>query len=197
MYQFRHVQPNRSNITQAVSDYKEYRPFLVKDFNERCGYCNDIHKWRVERFEIDHFIPQSKFSHRDPRDYTNLVYSCRSCNNSKRAKWPTEDETLPNNGVIGFVDPCSREYDEHLGRNKEGVITFKTELGKWMFHALKLHKTQHQFIYLIEQIDKNIDELENLSTSLNEEVLNKEEIRENLLTLHQMFRKYSNKLSSI
>ena len=39
-----------------------------------------------------------------PTEYSNLVYSCRSCNNSKRAKWPTGDENVHNDGEQGFID---------------------------------------------------------------------------------------------
>lgn len=39
--------------------------------------------------------------------------------------------------VVGneeFVDPCTDEYDKHLGRNTNGKICYKTELGMYMFY---------------------------------------------------------------
>ena len=70
-------------------------------------------------------------------DYSNLVYSCRSCNNAKRKKWPTGKEHIHNDGKIIPVTP----------------------LGKWMYDELKLHKRQHQILWNIEQLDETLKAL--------------------------------------
>ena len=113
---FRDFTPKRQNITRKVSDYKNHRSDLKNDFKERCGYCNDIYVWRFASFEIDHFIPRKKdkktfLTIKSETDYSNLVYACKSCNNSKSNKWPTNDENLHNENDIGFIDPCDDNYN--------------------------------------------------------------------------------------
>jgi hypothetical protein len=81
--------------------------------------------------EIDHFVPDRKDSTRNC-DYSNLVYSCFTCNRKKGGRWPTEDKLLPHDGVMGFVDPATDEYDDHMGRTSDGEITYLTSVGQYM-----------------------------------------------------------------
>lgn len=83
--------PARRDITTNVTSYSAHREDLIIDFKARCGYCNDIHIYRIASFEIDHFIPRVRnkkpfLSIKSDTDYSNLVYACKSCNNSKRNK---------------------------------------------------------------------------------------------------------------
>lgn len=193
MIPFRDKKPFRRKTVGNVLNYKKHLVPLKEDFNHKCGYCDDTYTWRTVWYEIDHFIPQKKFPHRNPTDYNNLVFACRSCNNSKRAKWPTEDEHLPHNGSCGFIDPCDEEYDRQFGRKIDGSIKFKTDLGKWMFHALKLHRPQHQIIWIISQLDQITDELEDLSNSISDQNI-KKQVQENMNTLLLAYKKYTKKL---
>ncbi|AXX96339.1 HNH endonuclease [Arcobacter ellisii] len=196
MIPFRKKKPLRRDNVPIVSTYKQHISFLMEDFNNKCGYCDDSYTWRTMWYEIDHFIPQKKFPHRDPTEYKNLVFACRSCNNSKRAKWPTLNESLSHDGIQGFIDPCDEEYDKQFERKKDGSIKFKTNLGKWMFHNLKLHRPQHQIIWLIEQLDQNISELESLSVSISDEQV-RAKIQDNLNKLLLSYRKYTKRLGEI
>jgi hypothetical protein len=92
-------------------------------------------------------------------DYRNLVYSCRSCNNAKRKKWPTDDENIPNQNNQGFIDPCDNNYALQFERSENGEIKPITELGKWMFVALKLDKPQHSVIWQLERLGNMIAEI--------------------------------------
>ena len=91
--------------------------------------------------------------------YSNLVYSCRSCNNAKRKKWPTGKEHIHNDGNQGWIDPCCDEYDKQFEREENGKIIPVTPLGKWMYDELKLHKRQHQILWNIEQLDETLKAL--------------------------------------
>ncbi len=85
--------------------------------------------------EPDHFIPERI----DPSrkcDYSNLVYSCFTCNRKKLGKWPTEDKNLFNDGNVGFADPATDEYDKHLGRTETGKFEFYTSVGKYMYEKV-------------------------------------------------------------
>jgi uncharacterized protein (TIGR02646 family) len=135
---------------RVVSDqtrYVLYRSDLRQDFIEACGYCGDDDE-RADRatFHIDHFAPKKKFPDLELA-YSNLVYACRFCNVSKSNHWVGDDSSVPNDGKKGFVDPCSDEYDAHLGRDAGGRIVPKTALGRYIFGRLNLHLIRHELLW--------------------------------------------------
>ena len=161
---FRSHTPKRQHIIAQVKHYSEHRNDLKADYQNRCGYCNDIDRWRLASFEIDHFIPRNKdkkpfLTIKTSVDYSNLVYSCKSCNNSKSNKWPTNDETISHYNDEGFIDPCDDEYNKQFSRQSNGRIIPITKIGSWIFNELKFYKPQHEIIWNIEQLDILIDEI--------------------------------------
>ena len=192
---FRDFTPKRQNITRKVSDYKNHRSDLKNDFKERCGYCNDIYVWRFASFEIDHFIPRKKdkktfLTIKSETDYSNLVYACKSCNNSKSNKWPTNDENLHNENDIGFIDPCDDNYNLQFDRLNNGQIKAITSLGTWMYKELKLYKPQHEFIWNLEELDKIIEESEIILKSTTDETLTSD-LKDLILDFYRKYRKYT------
>ena len=129
---------SRSIDVNQENDYKKYIPQLREDFKHICGYCGKHEAVTTKGFEPDHFVPDRIDSSRK-LDYSNLVYSCFTCNRKKLGKWPTENKDKPNDGEVGFVDPVLKEYDLHLGRDKEGSIEFYTSVGEYM------HKNAFRF----------------------------------------------------
>lgn len=160
--------PIRNKEIKPCNNYHDYRQYLEVDFSHHCGYCGDCDKPRRNDFEIDHFIPKKIMKSIRENDYSNLVYSCRSCNNSKRAKWPTKDELVCNDGHCGWIDPCDPRYDEQFDRDESGNILPKTELGKWMYDNLKLFKSQHRLLWSFEQFDIIMDEMQKYINQSND-----------------------------
>lgn len=158
--ELREKTPQRRPNPKKVSRYSESKPELREDFNCRCGHCDDHEFFRDTPYEIDHFVPQGCLKSISLTDYSNLVYSCKSCNNAKRKKWPTGDEKVHNDGHVGFIDSCDEEYSKQFERQPDGSIRPVTDLGKWMWEALKLYKPSHQYIWQLEQIKKKLEELE-------------------------------------
>lgn len=156
---FREHTPKRRAITTVVNKYGDHRSDLIIDYKNRCGYCNDIESYRITWFEIDHFVPKGYLKTITETDYSNLVYACRSCNNAKRAKWPTKDEKIHHQNDIGFIDPCDDTYNSQFDRLNNGRIVPKTKLGGWIYNSLKLYKPQHEVIWNIELLDTLIDEI--------------------------------------
>lgn len=191
MSDFREHTPKRRLITTPVSNHGLHREDLKIDFQNRCGYCNDIDTWRYVWFEIDHFVPQHHLKTISTTDYSNLVYSCRSCNNAKRAKWPTGVENKHNFENKGFIDPCNDDYKNQFERQTTGRIIPKTDLGNWMYYAMKLYKPQHEIIWTIDLLDKLIDEIQTVLNSGSNVVLT-----ERLMGCYSEFRIYVKKLSS-
>jgi len=194
MKPFRKEIPSRRLSAHSVSNYKDYRDILKVDFHDRCGYCDNSYTWRTIWFEIDHFVPKGYLVVMNEESYSNLVYSCRSCNNSKRAKWPSKSETIHNLNNQGFIDPCNPKYDEQFIRDDSGSIQYRTDLGEWMYHELKLHRPQHQIIWLIEQIDINILELQMIAPHINNPELSTK-IGNILHKLYACYHTYTKKLA--
>lgn len=151
--------PHRKDKIKLCKDYQDYKEQLEADFFHHCGYCGDLDKPRTHSFEIDHFVPKNVMITIHENDYFNLVYSCKSCNNAKRAKWPTKNEKKCNDGICGWIDPCNPNYDKQFDRDENGNIKPVTELGKWMFDNLKLYKPQHRLLWTYEQLDNVIIEI--------------------------------------
>ena len=132
----RKSEPLRQRVPErtCTKTYKSYRSFkkdLRKDFNRRCGYCDDHDDGFWRGFQIDHFIPQTQLQKIQDNDYGNLVYSCFFCNNSKGQDWPSNDELVAVTPARhGYIDPCSNQYDAQYHRDKDGkIIQSGTALG--------------------------------------------------------------------
>ncbi len=107
-------------------------------------------------------------------DYSNLVYSCFTCNRKKLGKWPTENKDKPNDGKVGFVDPALKEYDTHLGRDKEGSIEFYTSVGKYMYkNAFRFDIRPMKEIWEISQLINAKENLFEIKDKLRSEELMK------------------------
>lgn len=159
----RDIIPTRRTNPKTVAKYGQHKDELQKDFHNRCGYCND-HDWlRTTYYEVDHFAPKKVLKNISETDYTNLVYSCRSCNNAKRSKWPTGDEKVANDGEKGFIDPCDSTYDQQFERTSRGDIVGVTPLGKWMYDALNLRNPSHRCMYNMERLRIAIEALKGVS----------------------------------
>lgn len=140
------VKPARSAVPQRTP-YTAYRAEVRADFHGCCGYCDDSDRG-VDQigFHIDHFAPKGRFPTLTC-DYANLVYACRFCNIHKSSKWIGNDATLHHNGSQGFIDPCSIDYDIHLGRDDEGRIVGITDLGKYIAKQLNFGLLRHQLLW--------------------------------------------------
>lgn len=134
-------------------DYSECKGILAEDFKELCGYCGKHRKVLLKQFQIDHFAPQSKFPERK-NVYENLVLACPQCNRLKSDKWIGENADIPNNGVEGFVDPASEKYDEHLYRDNDGTIKYKTDIGKYIYNLLKFNVRRTDIIWKIIKLNE-------------------------------------------
>lgn len=192
MPEFRNYTPKRRDIKTKVTSYGDHKANLRIDFIKRCGYCGCTDSWKVTYYEVDHFIPKDILTIKEKTDYSNLVYSCRSCNNSKRKKWPTNDEIIPNANNEGWVDPCEDSYNLHFSRGTDGTVKYESDLGKWMFHSLKLYKPQHKVIFNIEQLEKLIYEMRELNERTKNPLIEKF-----LLTTYMKFHDYINQFKEL
>jgi len=156
----RDLLPVRRTIpTKSPEDGKalwsQHKPDLREDFHSHCGYCGSYDGYRHTWYEVDHFIPKSLLVGKiSDVEYSNLVYSCKFCNNKKHAKWPTNSINVPNLNNEGFVDPCDSEYDKHLYRTNDGSIMWKTDLGKWMWGTAFKFDERNYAIKLLWEVNQ-------------------------------------------
>lgn len=147
----------RENIGK-LEHYRDAREILEEDFQFLCGYCGKNGKVMHEKFHIDHFVPKSLDESRK-NDYYNLVLACSKCNLSKSDKWPTEDKDKPNDGIKGFVDPATEEYDKHLKRNEDGYIEGITPVGESICEMLHFDIRRTDLYWKIERMRESLDRM--------------------------------------
>ncbi|WP_235905030.1 HNH endonuclease [Eggerthella guodeyinii] len=145
-------------------NYREYRSDLERDFHCRCAYCN-LHKESVTTpFEIDHFIPKAAFDGvRDDlaTDYSNLVYSCKKCNQAKGAKFEGDINAFEATNER-FYDPAKVDYNTVFYRNEYGCISSNDEKGRRMIVDLRLYRPIHVLGWICEQLGHMKDALDRM-----------------------------------
>lgn len=114
------------------SRWRDFLDDLCRAFSGLCAYCEERDKG-----EIDHFRPKSKFPER-VYQWSNWIFACHNCNQSKREKWPP----------IGYADPCS----DSIRERPENLFRFDTEPGE----ILPLSDLNHSLEY---KAQKTIDDL--------------------------------------
>ena len=80
--------------------YSKYKDWVRDEFQFRCVYCLHRERWVKDGwrdFQLDHVVPR-KMAPARVDEYTNLVYSCPSCNLTK--------------GVHLVPDPCAQAYGD-------------------------------------------------------------------------------------
>ncbi len=150
----------RDNIDKR-DDFTKYRKELQEDFCNICGYCGKDKECLYEEHEIEHFVPRGTDEARI-NDYYNLVYACKKCNGSKHKDWPTKDKNIPHDEKVGYCDPATEEFDEHLGRDDEGNIFYKTEVGKYMHKRFHFDIRPISYVWKLMQLMKKENELCNI-----------------------------------
>ena len=125
---FRIVAPIRT-CTRTFPDYHNYKPYLAKDFNQKCGYTNCSQMWfgGQRTFQIDHLKPWTKYPELKT-DYSNLVYCCSYVN-------------------------------EHFERDDMGCIIPKTNQGRYMVKHMHLNLYRYAIIWNLDRLTDRIKKL--------------------------------------
>lgn len=158
---FRNTSPERRYSGGEFADYRRYKDILAEDFKSRCGYTSCSDSWFGGRinFQIDHFKPKSKYPELETR-YNNLVYSCSYVNRAK-----SDDDG-------NYLDPVDIEYNLHFYRDNLGNIYPRedSEAAKYMYLKLKLYLKRYSIIWMLEQLEQKLDDLQILIESTQNEL---------------------------
>jgi len=120
----------------ADKPYKEYRPFLRRDFLFSCAYCTMSEaEAQAIRMTIDHYEPRS--SRPDLENvYENLMYACDECNLRKGDRCPPSSARA--NGHR-FFRPDSDRRSDHFVAN--GIrLDPRTSVGSFSIEAIDLNR---------------------------------------------------------
>ena len=163
---------SRKNPAPKESIYTKYRTDVRIDFCECCAYCllHEILAAGKENFELDHFRPKSKFPHLET-EYSNIYYSCHSCNKAKWSHWP--NEALTNLG-FRYIDLCSEIHSDHFREEQDGRWTPLTKAAEYTAEKIRLnrpHLVQIRFLLLSIAKKKKINGI-NWNTPLSIKSIN-------------------------
>jgi len=130
----------RRESPPVFANYRDYRPFLRRDFHYVCAYCErtELALGGEEFFEIDHFRPFKKFPAQQTH-YPNLYYACGKCNRYKGSVWPTEDRVTAG---FRFADPCLEDmYSRHFDETQDGALRPRTTVGEYTCAHIRLNRS--------------------------------------------------------
>ena len=150
--------PIRTYQGKELKNYRRYKPHLQKDFKKKCGYTNCLDDWfgGSITFQIDHFLPQSKYPKLKTK-YSNLIYSCSYVNRAK------------SNDEGNYLDPCDTDYNQHFFRNDKGEIVPEpnSKEAVYMHKKLKLYLKRYSVIWTLEQLEQRMYELQEIVENTN------------------------------
>lgn len=152
----------KRTCTRTFRTPSGYRPYLKKDFHDRCCYCNMPRYLITSPYHIDHFIPRKEFKGKKDSlltDYENLMWSCPKCNLSKGDQY--QGDLLHDSGIVNelFYNPTVTDYNEIFYRNEYGGIDSDDEKGRDMIRRLKLYRPVHNLAWVVERLENVYDDL--------------------------------------
>ncbi|WP_342726764.1 HNH endonuclease [Bradyrhizobium sp. B097] len=140
----------RSANVPKLSDYREYKPYLRRDFLHSCAYCTMSEAEALAiRFTIDHYEPQRARSDL-VNDYGNLMYCCNECNIRKGDRTPPADARAKG---IKFFRPDTDFFEDHFTLN--GIrLDPASPAGDYSIHALDLNRAMLRKLRDLRQREK-------------------------------------------
>jgi hypothetical protein len=148
--------PTRPHVRRhgpgGYSGYESYREWLRDEFLFRCVYCLHREQWygRGATFHIDHFIPVTT-GRQGVTDYSNLLYACGTCNESKKS-------------ILGLPDPCKIAFNECLRVNPDGSVQTLNQYGQKLEQALRLNNQvnvtyRRRWLHILDSVKRSEPEL--------------------------------------
>jgi hypothetical protein len=138
---------HRTHAPVAPTTAERQRNCLRLDFDFRCVYCLTHESeaapgYQYGAFEIEHFKPKGMKKFRGLRHtYSNLLWSCQTCNRAKGIKWPAAD--LARAG-FRFVDPSTEGLGKHLFLTGLDTVAHQTKAGEYIVRQLNLNSPTHK-----------------------------------------------------
>lgn len=179
------------------SNYRTYKKYLREEFDAACVYCRMPDSLsEMKSYAVEHYKPKSKFPELET-EYSNLFYSCCSCNSYKGSFWPEEthkklEQFIPN--------PCDHVMHSHLRLRPEGMIQHHSFAGEWTIDLLDLNdpgqiQKRKAFLLLKKNTDSEISTLKRLHAKLKK--IEKDIDHKKLKSLQDDIAKIENELTEL
>jgi hypothetical protein len=117
---------------------KGLRLVVRADFQCQCAYClvPDVLHGERDSHEIDHHRPKKTFPELK-KDFYNLYWSCRVCNNKKGNRWPSLEEQAEGRA---FVDFTQDDFETHYRELPDGSWVALTAAAEYTLEWLRLNR---------------------------------------------------------
>ncbi len=150
----------KTELKNAINKYNqpEVKEALVGMFHGKCAYCESQIRI-VDYGDIEHFYPKSEYTD-FTFEWTNLLLSCKICNNSKHkgTKFPLNANHKPL-----LIDPTDKQTDifEHLKltwdqTTNKACIDGLTDRGKTVVDIFDLNAQRGTRKELIDERSKKV-----------------------------------------
>ncbi|OCA73961.1 HNH endonuclease family protein [Chryseobacterium arthrosphaerae] len=141
--------------------FERIRPDLIKEFNNKCGYCEgDLNITSLP--QIDNFYPKNKYS-QEAFKWNNLILCCQVCNIVKMDKFPLDENNMPL-----LINPSIEEPQEHLTLDiNSGLLEGKTEKGKITISTFALNRPE---LVELRRKSGNLQQIQSSFPNLNIEL---------------------------
>lgn len=165
-YSYPKTRHSRTQFPRDYATYRAYKPYLQKEFGARCVYCRQPDGPKgYASFGVDHYRPKTLFPERE-RLYTNLFYSCSTCNTRKGPYWPSDADLAK----LFIPNPCDHAMFEHL-RYKEATVISRSPAGEVAIAVLDLNaptvvQYRETMLHLIELQEADIAKLRGMADKL-------------------------------
>ncbi len=120
---------SRRHHPTGYKRYTSFKPWLRDEFEYRCAFCLRRELWSEDdkaAFHVEHRLPED--DHPALRlDYTNLIFSCGTCNDFKGTQ-------------LDIPDPLKVPFGKHLTVKPDGSIRPRTKTGRVLVKALRLNR---------------------------------------------------------
>lgn len=194
-FSFRLGPPPRRTCKKEYKNYSPYKKYLAEDFGNRCGYCDAHHFWGGGRntFHIDHFAPKAKFPELET-SYSNLVYSCSSCNLSKSDDWVSDESHISSIGNRGYIDPCHENYDSFFSRDSSGniIVNNNDNVASYMYNQLAFYLQRHKIIWNLTRLKMIINQIYEALENSGLEKETSQLLKEHLADIQNYYNSYLN-----
>lgn len=112
------------------------RDFIAHRANGCCEYCQMLHDFSPDTFEIEHIISLFQGG---TNELSNLAFSCGGCNNHKSYRIVATDPLTGK--VVRLFNPRLDNWEKHFQwQNDFSIIEGITENGRATVELLKLNR---------------------------------------------------------
>ena len=155
---------------EKFDNYKKYKPYLRKDFQERCCYCNMSSELLTIPYHIEHFIPVNAFKENyDKRDNISdtTKYEDHFVAENRLIAISKSGRSMDSEDVQNFLNATERGIDVQLfvRKNKDDKIS------KEFYYLGRVIATGNAKQFVMPNTDKTAVEIEwELETPVREDI---------------------------